>query len=128
MLRALDNNMEGYSLNCDSSEGVKAGTSTGGCGPVTFQSYLIGTFGIFNIKQCREDFLVRVALRVYSAGEQCLSLSVLLSVFLLSLWWFLRIVFIFFLRRLKRMKPLPVSKPVAIPKSVSVGSASALQM
>lgn len=40
MLRALDNNMEGYSPNCDSSEVVKPGTSTGGCGPVTFQSYL----------------------------------------------------------------------------------------
>lgn len=33
----------------------------------------IGTFGIFNIKQRRKDFLVHVALRVYSAGEQCLS-------------------------------------------------------
>lgn len=40
MLRALNDNMEGYSLNCDSSEVVKAGTSTGGCGRVTFQSYL----------------------------------------------------------------------------------------
>lgn len=40
MLRALNDNTEGYSLNCDSSEVVKAGTSTGGCGRVTFQSYL----------------------------------------------------------------------------------------
>lgn len=62
MLRALNDNMEGYSLNCDSSEVVKAGTSTGGCGRVTFQSYLQRFNDLFQreIHSCLPPFRAKV--------------------------------------------------------------------
>lgn len=99
----------------------------------TFQNNT-GTFGIFsesrkvNIVQCMQ--LCRLSL------QETMPLFLYLCFFLFSLcslWWLLRIVFLFvcfliFLRTLKRMKSLPTSNPVAVQQPVTVGLASSSGM